>query len=81
MRSSVFVLTVTLALAASAFAAPQAEVVSGGDVQIEATCYHPSGCSMGWAGKCEAYCGDRGFSFMSDSGCWFYSKKCCCLRD
>ncbi|KAK3830170.1 MAG: hypothetical protein JOS17DRAFT_747168 [Linnemannia elongata] len=81
MRSSVFILTVTLALAASAFAAPQAEVVSGGDVQIEEVCRHPSKCASNWSGLCEDYCGDRGFSHMSSNGCIWFSKKCCCHRD
>lgn len=70
-----------LAPAASALAAPQAETVNGdGDVQTDETCYHPSSCSRHWAGLCEDYCGRRGFSHMSSSGCGFLAKKCCCNR-
>jgi len=82
MKYSVFALTVVLALATSAFAAPPAEVADGGDVQIQETCYHASSCSTHWSGLCEDYCGHRGFSHMTGSGCsgWF-SKKCCCNRN
>ncbi|KAF9122326.1 hypothetical protein BG015_005580, partial [Linnemannia schmuckeri] len=81
MKYSVFVLTVALALATSAFAAPPAEVaappaevVEGGDNQIAETCYHASSCSTHWSGLCEDYCGHRGFSHMTGSGCGWFSK-------
>ncbi|KAK3805061.1 MAG: hypothetical protein JOS17DRAFT_693028 [Linnemannia elongata] len=81
MKYSAFVLTIALVFAANAFAAPQAEVVENGDVQIEETCYHPSSCSNHWSGLCEDYCGNRGFSHMSGSGCGWFEKKCCCNRN
>lgn len=67
-------------LAATAFAAPHAS-----DIEARATCYHPSTCSTSWSGKCEAYCGSRGFSHMTGSGCTnppfvTVNKKCCCKK-
>jgi hypothetical protein len=80
MKTAAIVLTVSLALAASASAAPKAEVAKGGAV-VDAVCYHGSYCSTGWRGQCEKYCQDNGgFAFMSSSGCWFFAKKCCCNK-
>ncbi|KAG0029600.1 hypothetical protein BGZ82_007836 [Podila clonocystis] len=70
MKSSIVALTVTLALATSALAAPQPEVEKRAD-----NCYFPSVCWNNWGGKCEDYCGDRKFSHMTGDGCrWFYKK-------
>jgi hypothetical protein len=78
MKSSAIVLTVSLALAASAFAAPKAEVAKGGAV-VDDTCFHGSHCSINWSGNCEDYCQTYGgFSHMTGSGCGWFSKKCCC---
>jgi hypothetical protein len=66
-----------LALAASAYAAPEAETV-----YVAETCYHPSDCRADWSGKCEAYCKRHGgFSHMTDCG-WLnpLSKRCCCNK-
>ena len=87
MKYSVVALAVALVLATSALAAPPAspappaEVVNGGGAEIEETCYHASSCSDHWSGLCEDYCGSRGFSHMSGSGCGWFSKKCCCNRN
>ncbi|KAJ1334182.1 hypothetical protein MN608_04188 [Microdochium nivale] len=43
-------------------------------------CFHPSSCSSTWSGKCEDYCGSRGFSHMTGEKCGWPSKRCCCIR-
>ncbi|KAG0048509.1 hypothetical protein BGZ83_006548 [Gryganskiella cystojenkinii] len=71
MKSSVIVLTVSLALASSAFAVPATEVAKDkSGAVVKAACYHGSDYSTGWAGKCEDYCAPYGgFAFMTDNGC------------
>ncbi|KAK3833079.1 MAG: hypothetical protein JOS17DRAFT_741466 [Linnemannia elongata] len=95
MKSSAIFVAVALVLATSALAAPKVDVAApkpdvaapkpdaaaGGDAEIQETCYHASSCSDHWSGLCEDYCGDRGFSHMSGSGCGWFSKKCCCNRN
>ncbi|KAK3367810.1 hypothetical protein B0H63DRAFT_86445 [Podospora didyma] len=64
------------ALIAGVLAAPADQV----EERAPAACYHPSSCSTHWSGLCEDYCGSRGFSHMTGSGCGLLSKKCCCDR-
>ncbi|RCI12474.1 hypothetical protein L249_1169 [Ophiocordyceps polyrhachis-furcata BCC 54312] len=49
-------------------------------IEARDNCFHPSSCSASWAGKCEDYCGSRGFSHMTGDGCGWFQKKCCCIR-
>lgn len=46
---------------------------------LDDNCFYPSSCDAFWAGKCEDYCGDRGFSHMTGDGCDWPTKKCCCI--
>lgn len=54
-------------------------VVAEEALEARGNCFYPSSCSTTWAGKCEDYCGHRGFSHMDGEGCdgWF-DKRCCC---
>lgn len=68
-----------VAIATGAFAAPSDPSAQGVEARAD-NCFHPSSCSASWAGKCEDYCGRRGFSHMSGDGCGIFKKKCCCIR-
>ncbi|PFH58626.1 hypothetical protein XA68_13443 [Ophiocordyceps unilateralis] len=74
--NSFFLLTlVTGVLAITESPSPKHDGVEARD-----NCFHPSSCSVSWAGKCEDYCGRRGFSHMTGDGCGLFRKKCCCIR-
>ncbi|KAJ5101339.1 hypothetical protein NUU61_003561 [Penicillium alfredii] len=82
MKTNILLL---LTLAAGIMAAPAEDADANADVHTNdlsqrGSCYHPSSCGRAWAGKCEDYCGSRGFSHMTGDGCGFLAKKCCCSR-
>ncbi|RDA85259.1 hypothetical protein CP532_2352 [Ophiocordyceps camponoti-leonardi (nom. inval.)] len=59
---------------------PSSSSKQAGAIEARDNCFHPSSCSASWAGKCEDYCGSRGFSHMTGDGCGWFQKKCCCIR-
>ncbi|KAH7039658.1 uncharacterized protein B0I36DRAFT_357058 [Microdochium trichocladiopsis] len=84
MKTS-FATLITSALAATTSmvtAAPSGSTGTGTDTIAERdNCFYPSSCSSTWSGKCEDYCGTRGFSHMTGEDCEWPSKKCCCITE
>lgn len=78
MKTNLILLLTTLA--ASIMATPVQDSPDGIDDKLPGSCYHASRCSIFLSGKCEAYCGNWGFSHMSSDGCPRFSRKCCCSR-
>jgi hypothetical protein len=77
MKTNILILLATLT--ASVMATPTANAEAS-EIFARGSCYHPSSCSRSWAGKCEDYCGSRGFSHMTGDGCGWLAKKCCCSK-
>ncbi|KAJ5985673.1 hypothetical protein N7499_008039 [Penicillium canescens] len=78
MKTNILILLATLT--ASVIATPTANAEASEIFERSGSCYHPSSCSRSWAGKCEDYCGSRGFSHMTGDGCGWLAKKCCCSK-
>ncbi|OGE56620.1 hypothetical protein PENARI_c003G09603 [Penicillium arizonense] len=78
MKTNILILLATLT--ASVMATPTANAEASEIFERSGSCYHPSSCSRSWAGKCEDYCGSRGFSHMTGDGCGWLAKKCCCSK-
>ncbi|KAJ5161848.1 hypothetical protein N7492_007240 [Penicillium capsulatum] len=76
MKTTFFL--VLAGLAANAVAVPTENAQNEALDKRTGSCFHPSSCSVTWSGKCEDYCGKRGFSHMTGDGCSGLSEKCCC---
>lgn len=77
MKTNIILL---LTVAASIMAAPTQDNSEDINDTLPEPCHHASSCSVYWSGRCESYCGNRGFAYMSEAGCPRYSKRCCCRR-